>query len=122
MTRFPALGGGDPWVSLGTGWRALWLSPDNGKVTSLRGLELARLQVGVDYRITKDVAIAPVIGGSVSIFVSQDSPMTRSYADIPDKKVNVTGFVGLAGRFDFGGAERARESVARYDASRDAWQ
>lgn len=112
----------DPWVSLGAGWRALWLDPGAGKVTSLQGLDVARLQLGVDYRVTKEIAIAPVIGASLSLFVSQDSPMTTSYTEIADKKVNVTGFVGLAGRFDFGGAGRARESVARYDASRDAWQ
>lgn len=112
----------DPWVSLGGGWRALWLNPDAGKVTSLQGFDVARLQLGVDYRVTKEIAIAPVIGGSVSLFVSQDSPMTTSYTEIADKKVNFTGFVGLSGRFDFGGAERARESAARHDASQEAWQ
>jgi hypothetical protein len=112
----------DPWVSLGGGWRALWLDPAAGKVTSLQGLDVARLQLGVDYRVTKEIAIAPVIGGSVSLFVSQDSPMTTGYTAIPDKKVNFTGFVGLSGRFDFGGAERARESVAQAAASQEAWQ
>ncbi|HEU4727412.1 MAG TPA: hypothetical protein VFT22_05980 [Kofleriaceae bacterium] len=66
----------DPWISLGAGWKGLWLNPSDGKVTSLQGLELARLQVGADYRITREIAIAPVIGGSLSMFVSQDSPMT----------------------------------------------
>jgi hypothetical protein len=112
----------DPWVSLGGGWRALWLDPGAGKVTSLQGFDLARLQLGVDYRITKEVAIAPVIGGSASMFVSQDSPMTTSYSEIPDKKVNFTGFVGLSGRFDLGGTERARESAARHNPSLEAWQ
>lgn len=112
----------DPWVSVGGGWRALWLNPDAGKVTSLQGFDVARLQLGVDYRITKEIAIAPVIGGSASLFVSQDSPMTTSYTAIADKKVNFTGFVGLSGRFDFGGAERARESTALLDASHEAWQ
>jgi hypothetical protein len=93
----------DPWVSLGTGWKALWLDPDHGKVTSLQGLELARLQIGADYRVTKDVAIAPVIGGSLSMFVSEDSPMTNDLTEIKDKKVNFTGFAGLSGRFDLGG-------------------
>jgi hypothetical protein len=93
----------DPWVSLGTGWRGLWLSPQSGKNTSLQGLELARLQIGVDYRVSKDVAIAPVIGGSLNMFVSQDSPMTTQYTEISDKKVNFIGFAGLAGRFDLGG-------------------
>src|ERR1044071_111751 len=94
----------DPWVSLGTGWKGLWLDPANGKTTSLQGLELARLQLGVDYRVSKDVAIAPVIGGSLGLFISQDSPMTTDLTEISDKKVNFTGFAGLAGRFDIGGS------------------
>jgi len=93
----------DPWVSLGTGWKGLWLNPDHGKVTALQGFELARLQIGADYRVSKDVAISPVIGGSLSMFVSEDSPMTDSYTEIQDKKVNFTGFAGLSGRFDLGG-------------------
>lgn len=93
----------DPWVSLGTGWRGLWLSPDQGKNTSIQGLELARLQVGVDYRVNEDISIAPVIGGSVNLFVAQDSPMTAGYSEIDDKKVSFVAFAGLAGRFDLGG-------------------
>jgi len=93
----------DPWVSLGTGWKGLWLNPDQGKVTSLQGFELARLQLGVDYRLSQDVAITPVIGGSLGLFVSQDSPMTTDYTEIQDKKVNFSGFAGLSGRFDLGG-------------------
>jgi hypothetical protein len=93
----------DPWVSLGTGWRRLWLSPIAGKDTSLQGLELARLQLGADYRLNENVAIAPVIGGSLNMFVSEDSPMTGSYSELQDKKVNFIGFAGLAGRFDLGG-------------------
>lgn len=92
----------DPWVSLGTGWKALWLNPVRGKVTSLQGLELARLQVGVDYRLSRDLAIAPVIGGSVNTFLSQDSMMTSDRTEISDKKVSFTGFAGISGRFDFG--------------------
>ena len=94
----------DPWVSLGTGWKGLWLNPSSGKVTSLQGLELARLQLGVDYRVSKDVAISPVIGGSLSLFISQDSDMTADLTEITDKKVNFTGFAGLSGRFDLGGS------------------
>lgn len=112
----------DPWVSLGTGWRGLWLSPSTGKVTSLQGLELARLQIGADYRITQEISIAPVIGGSVSLFVSQDSPMTASYTEIEDKKVNFTGFAGLSGRFDFGGPARARAGAAQANPDLQTWQ
>jgi hypothetical protein len=93
----------DPWVSLGTGWKGEWLNPTTGKVTSLQGLELARLQIGADYRVSKDVAIAPMIGGSLGMFVSEDTPMTTDYTEIETKKVNFTGFAGLSGRFDLGG-------------------
>jgi hypothetical protein len=93
----------DPWVSLGAGWKGLWLSPDQGKNTALQGLDLARLQLGVDYRVNEDVSISPVIGGGLGMFVSQDSPMTNGYTEIVGKKVNFTGFAGLAGRFDVGG-------------------
>jgi hypothetical protein len=93
----------DPWVSVGTGWKALWQDPTQGKVTSLQGFELARLQIGADYRVSPDVAISPVIGGSLGMFVSDDSPMTTQYTEIQDKKVNFTGFAGIAGRFDLGG-------------------
>jgi hypothetical protein len=96
----------DPWVSLGAGWKGLWLDPSSGKTTSLQGLELARLQLGVDYRVSKDVAIAPVIGGSLSMFISQDSAMTNDLTEITDKKVNFTGFAGLSGRFDIGGSRQ----------------
>ncbi len=93
----------DPFVTLGGGWRALRLDPSSGKNTTLQGIQLARLQVGVDYRVTPDIAIAPVVGGALDMFVSQDSPMTEDYTEIQNKKVNFTGFAGIAGRFDLGG-------------------
>ncbi|MEO7733156.1 MAG: hypothetical protein ABIY55_19490 [Kofleriaceae bacterium] len=94
----------DPWVSLGTGWKALWINPVNSPSTSLQGLELARLQVGADYRVSRDVAIAPVIGASLSMFVGQENEMASSLTEIQDKQVNVTGFAGLAGRFGLVGS------------------
>jgi hypothetical protein len=93
----------DPWASIGAGWRGLWLSPDTGKNTALQGLELARLQIGVDYRVSEDVSISPVVGGSLNMYLSEDSPMTTKYTEISDKKVNFMGFAGLAGRFVIGG-------------------
>jgi hypothetical protein len=94
----------DPWVSVGAGWIGLWVEPSIGKTTSLQGLELARLQVGADYRLSENVAIAPVIGGSLSMFLGQDSAMTTEFTEIDDKQVNVTAFAGLAGRFDLRGS------------------
>lgn len=92
----------DPWVSLSTGWKALWLDHEREKTTSLQGFDLARVQIGVDYRISKGVAITPVIGGSLGMFVGQQTAMTDGYDEISDKKVNFTGFAGLSGRFGVG--------------------
>jgi hypothetical protein len=93
----------DPWLSLGGGWKGLWLEPDAGKTTSLQGLDLARVQAGVDYRVSPDVSISPIIGGSLGMFISEDSPMTNGYTELKNKEVNFTGFAGIAGRFDIGG-------------------
>ncbi|MEO7733152.1 MAG: hypothetical protein ABIY55_19470, partial [Kofleriaceae bacterium] len=94
----------DPWVSLGTGWKAMWINPVNSPSTSLQGLELARLQVGADYRVSRDVAIAPVIGASLSMFLGQENEMVSSLTEIQDKHVSVTGFAGVAGRFGLAGS------------------
>jgi hypothetical protein len=90
----------DPWVSVATGWRSLAL-PAEG---SLQGFELARLELGVDYRVSEDVAIAPVVGGGLNLFVIQESP--GDFMEIADKKINFVGFAGIAGRFDVGGNRR----------------
>lgn len=58
--------------------------------------------MGLDYRVTRQVAIAPMIGGSLGMFVSQDTPMTMDYDEIQNKKINFTGFAGLQGRFGLG--------------------
>jgi hypothetical protein len=88
-----------PWVSLGTGWRGYWLHDDRG-TTALHGLEMGKLQLGVDYRMTSAVAISPVVGGDLSIFLTESNPGSRSFSNITDPKVNSFVFAGVLGRFD----------------------
>jgi hypothetical protein len=57
----------DPWVGLASGWRGLWFGPDQGFGTALNGVEIARLQLGIDFR-TEDAILSPVIGMDVSMF------------------------------------------------------
>jgi hypothetical protein len=103
----------DPWVGLSTGWRGLWHVPDQGKSTALQGLEMARLQVGLDYRITPEVALAPVIGASMSIFLTQDGSATAGYETIGSPKPNFFFFGGLMARFDLlGRTEPASTALA----------
>ncbi|MBV9949714.1 MAG: hypothetical protein JOZ69_22930, partial [Myxococcales bacterium] len=68
----PAGSDWDPWVSLGTGWRGYWIGADQG-TTSLHGWEIARLQLGVDYRVDPAVAISPVIGADLTAFFTESS-------------------------------------------------
>jgi hypothetical protein len=93
----------DPWVSLGAGWRSMWLSSYQGDGPRLRGFDLAHLQVGLDYRVNQGFSIAPVIGVNLLWFISEATPMTNGYATMPDQSLSVTAFAGFAGHFALGG-------------------
>jgi hypothetical protein len=89
----------DPWVSLGAGWRGYWLNDSQG-TTSLQGWQIARLRVGVDFRIDKAVAIAPVIGADLTTFFTQSTPVSNGSTNIQSPNVNTFLFAGIQGRFD----------------------
>ena len=101
----------DPWVALGTGWRGYWIHGNQG-TTSMHGLELAKLQVGVDYRVARAVAISPVVGGDLSMFLTESTPASPSFSNITDPKVNTFVFAGLMGRFDIPVGNEASSQVA----------
>jgi len=101
----------DPWISLGTGWRGYWIHNDVG-TTSLHGLELAKLQVGVDYRVAKTISISPLIGADMSMFLTQASPTSPTFSNVSDPKVNTFLFAGLMGRFDVPVASEGSSQVA----------
>ena len=93
----------DPWISVGSGLRALWIQDDRDSV--LIGLEVARLQLGVDFRVNEDVAIGPVLGASASFYGAHKSP-TMDFHEIDDKGVNWMFSAGVAGRFNAFGTRR----------------
>jgi hypothetical protein len=90
----------DPWVSLGGGVR--WLGVDENSTNDhmLFGFDLARLQAGVDYRVTPTLSIGPVISATATTFIKEDNVMTDGYRDINDRSVNFNFSAGLMGRFD----------------------
>lgn len=101
--------GADPYIGLGTGALAQWIVlPNSGGTISRWGLDLARLRVGLDYRVSPDVAIAPVVGGDMGIYLTESSP-GQSFSSIASPRLNGMFFAGLVGRFDLGGQ---RESSA----------
>lgn len=93
----------DPFVSFGGGVAAMLVS-QNGRSLDV-GVELARLQTGIDFRVSPDFAIAPVIGMSVVQYGAHKSPM-REFAEIDDKGVNWTLSAGIAGRFNAFGSRK----------------
>ena len=89
----------DPWVSLGSGWRGYWETADRG-TTAMHGWEIAKLQVGVDYRIVKAVAVSPVVGVDLTTFFTKSTPDTQAFHSISSPDVSAFLFAGVQGRFD----------------------
>jgi hypothetical protein len=92
-----------PWISVGAGWRGLWLAPNDAANSSVHGLEVVRVQLGVDYRITPGLAITPVIGAGASVFVLEDAVMPGDFTAVHGRQLGAYGFTGVLGRFDLGG-------------------
>jgi peptidoglycan-associated lipoprotein len=100
----------DPWVSLGAGYRWLWERYDENDSTVLtQGLEMGKLTVGLDWRVSQAVSIGPVIGGDIDTFLVQDS----SRIDRPDVSVFV--HAGIMGHFDLGGSYDDRRTARRVE-------
>jgi hypothetical protein len=89
----------DPWLSLGTGWRGYWVNEQQGN-TSMQGWEIAKLEVGLDYRIDRAVAIGPVVGADISTFFTQEVPSSNGFTNISNPQASTFVFAGLQGRFD----------------------
>jgi hypothetical protein len=120
----PRLSQFDPWVSLGSGWLGYWTSNDTGSApgtapasalgtTSTQGVEWARLQIGVDYRIAQSVAISPVVGADLSTFFTQSTPASNGSQNISSPTVNSFFFAGLQGRFDIPTQSSASQVASR---------
>jgi outer membrane protein W len=102
----------DPWVGLGAGYRMLWIVPngDNNN-TLIHGFELAKLRIGADIRAADSVAIGPVVGADLNLFVWRNPEGATGNVEIADKKVNTFIFAGVQGRFDLGGTRVAAVPV-----------
>jgi len=93
----------DPWISIGTGFRALGMTGSDGVDRGLRGVDLARVQLGVDHRLSNSVSIAPVFGLTASMYGEMKDDMDDRFREIADKDVHISVTGGLLGRFDFFG-------------------
>jgi len=90
----------DPWIGLGSGWHGYWIQKHENGTDSRHGLDLARLQVGVDYRVSEVVSVSPYIGASATMFLTQQLNHETSFSNISNPNVNFFFFGGVMGRFD----------------------
>jgi hypothetical protein len=107
----------NPWVSLASAYRGHWIVPEIGGITSHQGWEIARLQIGLDMRASREISIAPYVGGGIDVFFSEKLPNQNSRNLDP---VPASGWfgAGLAGRFDVGGKYVAPVTATAARASR----
>jgi hypothetical protein len=102
---------GDPWMRVATGYRGLWsVNPPGMPTTLIHGFEVAKAQFGYDIRLGQAVAIAPVAGIDLNIFVWQDADGTTSR--LSSAQVGSFYSVGVNGRFDMLGTTTASTPVA----------
>jgi hypothetical protein len=102
----------DPWLEGGVGYRFLVEDPTIGPNLLTHGFQLARVRVGVDFRVEEAVALGPMVGLDANLFLFQDIP--NAATAIADPRLSTFVFAGLQGRFDFG---RTTTSTSRLTAS-----
>ena len=66
-------GPGGPWVGVGAGWHGYWISHD-GVRSSYQGVDLARLQLGLEVPITPSFSLEPMLGVTLTTFATQKAP------------------------------------------------
>jgi hypothetical protein len=113
----------DPYLTMGAAYRTMWLVPQITETDSsiYHGVELARVQLGVDFRVARDFSIGPNAGAAVNMFFAEDAPADVAFNPsgdtiIDDPRPSAMIFAGMAGRFEVGGE---RESESRYYGKSD---
>ncbi len=98
----------DPHVSLGAGYRLFAESPPGDAPTTLtHGIDVGRVEVGVDVRPNDSVAISPVIGADLNLFAWRTSGGVEAVAPM-SRTLSTFIFAGVEGRFDLGGTRQAK--------------
>jgi outer membrane protein OmpA-like peptidoglycan-associated protein len=105
----------DPYLSAGAGYRLLWQrSPVNGGDLMTHGFQLAKLQAGLDVRVSPDVAVGPFVAGDLDLFVWNEPEGPGGSVQIADQKLSTFLYGGVQARFDIGGRrEGMAEVIAR---------
>jgi hypothetical protein len=99
----------DPNLSLGTGYRLFWEVPDGPNNNLLtHGFQLVKGSLGLDVRLNDSVAIGPMVGADLTLFLWQNPEGPAGNREIDDPRVSTFVYAGLQGRFDIGGQRSAQ--------------
>jgi len=98
----------DPYLTLGAGYRMLWQVPEARATTLTHGFQLAKLQAGLDVRVSKDVALGPFVGADLDLFIWDNAEGPTGNVAMENKRVNTFLTAGIQGRFDMGGTREAK--------------
>jgi hypothetical protein len=91
----------DFWARFGAGYRLLWsVDPPGLPTTLIHGFEAAKLTLGWDIRMSRGVAIAPVAGADLNVFVWATA--NGNTIALPTAQVGSFVYAGLQARFDAG--------------------
>jgi hypothetical protein len=98
----------DPQIRVSSGYRIFAESPaGNAPTTLTHGIEIGKVEVGLDVRASENIAVAPVIGIDLNVFpwltggaLAAQPPSGRG--------VSTFVFAGVEGRFDIGGVRVER--------------
>jgi|GraSoiStandDraft_4_1057263.scaffolds.fasta_scaffold133313_2 hypothetical protein len=102
-----------PWVGVGAGWHGYWISHD-GVRSSYQGVDLVRLQLGLDVPITPSFSLEPLLGVTLATFATQKAPAGAA-SDAGSSSLSVFVLAGALARFDlFGHAANEPLVLTRY--------
>ena len=91
----------DPWLQFGTGYRMLWEQPastSNLPTVMTHGFEPARFAIGLDYRVSRDIALAPQVG--VDLSVPSWQTVNNNTTALNDPRPSTYVYAGMGVRFD----------------------
>lgn len=99
----------DPWLGVGTGYRYVRGRRDAADrvAPGLHGVELLSLTAGTDVRVEPELALAPVLGADVVLFLWDDS------GALGEPRPSAFIYLGMQGRVDIGRSRSVRRFVAR---------
>jgi hypothetical protein len=98
-----------PWVGVGAGWHGYWIS-HNGVRSSYQGVDLARLQLGLEVPVTPSFSLEPLLSVTLSTFATQKAPAGAA-TDARSSSLSVFVLAGVLARFDLFGHDASEPLV-----------